>query len=455
MGSRRETAERWIAPPFPSLGHTPWKRLRVIYSALASDAMKTFLPVVLGAALLLLAPVSTSQAAAAVTDTLACDLAPLTDIPAVWALTPEKLEQLYPAPQGASRNPFFTWLTADHSRALFMRHRFTNLTIDLTILDKSVPVEEATVDFVGGKLNGISFSIYNRGDSGTVELSELHRRSAKCNEALRRMLGVVPAPRHADPAQGLLAEGWTWISQQGMACLETNPELEKGKAEYMRMRLAPRDARGAIAASMRERRGGSTLTELAGAVKRNPAGDVWIEGVPMVDQGPKGYCVVASAQRLFEYFGISCDEHQLAQLAGSQAQGGTNSADMMKALQSIDGSFKTQFKPLMLLYMDHSLRDPRTQKRMEEKEFLKLITEYTGKGIPLLWGLELGRYPEEPPLKIQGTGGHMRLIIGCNAKTGQLIFTDSWGPGHELKRMKLADAFAETHGLFAMQPTTH
>ncbi|HSI10927.1 MAG TPA: hypothetical protein VK961_02730, partial [Chthoniobacter sp.] len=235
--------------------------------------MKTFLPVVLSAALLVLAQVSASKAAD--TNSMPCDLGPLADIPAVWALTPEKLEQLYPSPQGATRNPYFTWLTADHSRALFMRHRFTNVVIDLTILDKTIPVEEATVDFVGGKLNGISFSIYNRGDSGTVDLSELHRRSAKCNEALRRMLGVVPAPRHADPAQGLLAEGWTWISAQGMACLETNPELEKGKPEYMRMRLAPRDAKGAIAASMRERRGGTTLTELASSVKRNPAGDVW------------------------------------------------------------------------------------------------------------------------------------------------------------------------------------
>jgi len=55
---------------------------------------------------------------------------------------------------------------------------------------------------------------------------------------------------------------------------------------------------------------------------------------------------------------------------------------------------------------------------------------------------------------MQEGGGHMRLIIGCNPKTGQLIFTDSWGAGHEMKRMKIADAFQETHGLFAMQPTT-
>jgi hypothetical protein len=420
-------------------------------SAIALAAMKTFLSPVLGAALVFLAHVSAVNAA----DTMPCDLGPLLDIPAVWALTPDKLEQLFPNPPGAKRNPFYAWLTSDRSRALFMRHRFTNLTVDLTILDKTIPIEEAVVDFQGGKLNGITFSIYNRGDSGSVELQELQRRSTKCNEALRKSLGVVPAPRRADPAQGLLAQGWTWISPQGMACLEYNPELERGKAEYLRMRIAPRDAKGAIAASMRERRGGTTLSELVASVKRNPQGDVWIEGIPMVDQGPKGYCVVASTQRLFEYYGISCDQHQLAQLAGSQAQGGTSSGEMMKALQAIDGPFKTQFKVIMALYSDGRLREARNLKPVDEKEFQKLILDYVGKGIPLLWGLELGRFPEEPPLKMQEGGGHMRLIIGCNSKTGQLIFTDSWGAGHEMKRMKISDASQATHGIFAMQPTTH
>ncbi len=412
--------------------------------------MKTLLRALVGTALMAFAYVAATNAA----DLMPCDLGSLVDIPAVWALTPDKLEQLFPKPQGATTNPYYAWLTSDHSRALFMRHRYTNITIDLTIFDKTIPVEEAIVDFQAGKLNGITFSIYNRGDSGTVDLGELKRRSAKCNETLRKSLGVVPAPRRADPAQGLLAEGWTWISTLGMASLEYNPEFERGHPEYLRMRIAPRDAKGAIAASMREHRGGSTLSELTAAVKRNSQGDVWIDGVPMVDQGPKGYCVVASAQRLFEYYGISCDEHQLAQLAGSQAQGGTSVLEMMKALQSIDGSFKTQFKALMLLYSDHSLREFRNQKRVDEKEFQKQVLEYVSKGIPLLWGLELGKFPEEPPIKVQEGGGHMRLIIGCNPKTGQLIFTDSWGPGHEMKRMKISDAFQATHGVFAMQPTT-
>src|SRR4051794_35820108 len=108
--------------------------------------MKILLRAVLGASLLVVASVSATKAA---DNTLPCDLGPLANIPAVWALTPDKLDQLFPIPAGAKTNPYYQWLTADHSRALFMRHRFTNVTIDLTILDKTIPIEEATVDFVG------------------------------------------------------------------------------------------------------------------------------------------------------------------------------------------------------------------------------------------------------------------------------------------------------------------
>src|SRR5262245_9133104 len=85
-------------------------------SVLTLAAMKTLLGAVLG--LSLLAYVSSARAA----DTMPCDLGPLLDIPAVWTLTPDKLEQLFPKPEGAKANPYYQWLTSDRSRALFMRH---------------------------------------------------------------------------------------------------------------------------------------------------------------------------------------------------------------------------------------------------------------------------------------------------------------------------------------------
>jgi hypothetical protein len=46
----------------------------------------------------------------------------------------------------------------------------------------------------------------------------------------------------------------------------------------------------------------------------------------------------------------------------------------------------------------------------------------------------------------------MRLIIGYNDTKKEIIFSDSWGAGHEMKRMAAPDASAATMGLYLLQP---
>ena len=123
----------------------------------------------------------------------------------------------------------------------------------------------------------------------------------------------------------MLTEGYTWISARGKAVLENNPrDRSNGKVEFLRMRLAKRDAGGVYEAATQTRAGASVrLSDLPRNVKRHDDGSIYIHGIPMVDQGAKGYCAVASAQRLFEYYGIPSDMHQLAQIAGSTPDGGT------------------------------------------------------------------------------------------------------------------------------------
>jgi hypothetical protein len=53
----------------------------------------------------------------------------------------------------------------------------------------------------------------------------------------------------------------------------------------------------------------------------------------------------------------------------------------------------------------------------------------------------------------QTHGGHMRLLIGYNSKTQELLYTDSWGKGHELKRMPAGQAWCMTMALYTMAPT--
>ena len=181
----------------------------------------------------------------------------------------------------------------------------------------------------------------------------------------------------------------------------------------------------------------------------------------MVDQGNKGYCVAATTQRAFEYYGIGADMHQIAQIAESDPKKGTSTLLMAKQLDKIDYRFKTR---LDIIGMGSSgkLTDVKVKKgeyyvgkEVDERKFLKEIHSYIDSGLPLLWALELGRYPEKTQLNPQTAGGHMRMIIGYNDSTEEIIFSDSWGSGHEFKKMKMSDAYKATHGLFVLKPTVH
>lgn len=393
---------------------------------------------------------------------LACALDALVSVPGAWAVTPEDLDKSFAVPAGVKveKNPYFDWLTQSKERAHFIKRPFTNLAIELTILEGSLPVEEAIIDFRKGKLNGVTLSLYNRGDSSAITGEEFERRFKGAGRHLGEQLGTRPRRREADPGQGLLVEGWLWSSEKGYAMLEYNPEAMKGgQAEFLRLRLAPRDGQGAMFALMSGKHSAVSISQLPKNVEKSAEGDVWIGGVPMVNQGPKGYCVVASCQRLFEYYGIPCDQHQLAQVAGSDASRGTSSLAIAEALGKIDYRFNTRFSIIGLLTTKGRLhevdgRDMVVGKPLPATDFEKKIKTFIDRGIPLLWSLELGRFPEEPAINLQEGGNHMRLIVGYNEKTGKLIFSDSWGAGHEQKRMTLRDAYQATHGLFVMLPTT-
>ncbi len=82
--------------------------------------------------------------------------------------------------------------------------------------------------------------------------------------------------------------------------------------------------------------------------------------------------------------------------------------------------------------------------------FQREVQTHIDAGIPLLWTVQLGLIPE--PGIPQSGGGHMRLIIGYNTKTQEILFSDSWGAGHELKRMPAADAWTITTGAMSIEP---
>jgi hypothetical protein len=199
--------------------------------------------------------------------------------------------------------------------------------------------------------------------------------------------------------------------------------------------------------------------------------------------------VVAAAERVLRYYAIEVDQHELAQLSASSAAEGTDPRKMVEGLKRVGTRLGLRIKVLedfdfddflklvdrynasakraklpQLTYghmvdvgalydaMDASLlREVRLKQQGDFGRFKSDVTGNVERGFPMLWSVHLGKVPETPALP-QGGGGHMRLIIGYNQATGEVLYSDTWGRGHELKRMKWEDAWTITGGLYLVEP---
>jgi hypothetical protein len=263
-------------------------------------------------------------------------------------------------------------------------------------------------------------------------------------------------------------------------------------ADYVRVTMYPKG--GAKEKASAKSGGIVSKTKAKSHVKKNADGDVWIDGVPMVDQGQKGYCAAATSERVLRYYGFNIDEHEIAQSAGTTAQGGTSISEMVETVRTVGSKCRLGFSSVvsmtsgmgdvekdieqynkaaqsegeqeisMSMFMIgnvvhpgdmHAAMKPKVVKKMRMKDsrykkFLAGVKTQVDQGIPVFWGVTLGMFPE--PGLPQAAGGHMRLIIGYNQKTHEVLYSASWGAGHELKRMPEDWAFAITHDAFFLRP---
>ena len=245
---------------------------------------------------------------------------------------------------------------------------------------------------------------------------------------------------------------------------------------------------------------------IADNVIRDPRGDVFVDNIPMVDQGQKGYCAAATSERVMRYYGVEVDEHEIGQAAGTTADGGTSTKEMKETIDMIGKRFRLATQTLYgdfdknvddriqglekevasynkaakklkkaeiaeSVYIHRSGNmiqyDPRAvdtamdpevlmdmkvngAQKSRYRKFMSDIHQYVNQGIPLIWGVKFGVYPE--PNTKQELGYHIRLIIGYNDKKREILYSDTWGSGHELKRMPADWAWTISRCLMVMKP---
>ncbi|MBI5683786.1 MAG: C39 family peptidase [Verrucomicrobia bacterium] len=306
-----------------------------------------------------------------------------------------------------------------------------------------------------GRVTQVSMVFANTGDRCNPK--QFERDTQAIEAALKPLLG--------EPTQTFFGQTrkirykvrrWNW---KGHAILLETPENYVG-VRVVPAELADREGRAEVIAYQQLR---DTLSQ---RVKRRDNGDVTIAEIPMVNQGPKGYCAPATWERYLRYIGIQADMYVLALAGQTKVGGGTYANLMFENVESLARRNGRRFEQLNLTLTVQNL------------------AKYIDKGFPLMWGIffdpemdkaisarskerltvtdwkawleklksarnvskvgpKMIQMPDSP-----GSGevsnGHIRMIVGYNAKTGEVAISDSWGKRFEERWTTVEEARAMT-----------
>lgn len=359
-------------------------------------------------------------------------------------------------------------------------------------------VVELIARFTAAKLTRLEISLYNRGDTGEMPEALFQQKLKNIATYLDQVFDYKTTPKkhRARLVKSKIFHA-IWRSSSITAKLRwSESKLDRNeRPEFISLYIYPANGNTMSTKASVDKK------NLPKRVKTDKAGNQYLE-VPMVDQGAKGYCVVAVIERVMKYYGSDVDQNLLAELVNSSATQGTSLQEMRTVLRTADSKLGVKFKTLyenraiynfgkfsiMLKKYNKMARrahgkrlkinlflvpgktqhiydpvkfiyntDPEIFANMRMKYYsraakrvFKDIEKYITCGIPILWSVQLGIYPEKGILLTKG--GHMRLIVGFNRKIKTIFYSDSWGRGHELKKIPYKQAWAMTSGIYLIQP---
>ncbi|GAA5122490.1 hypothetical protein JIN84_10090 [Luteolibacter yonseiensis] len=338
----------------------------------------------------------------------------------------------------------------------------------------AMPYSVALYSNEGGLATSMSIVYANKGDFGsTAGMGQDHFKGGTTATAktltaameqdeqtvaaaLTSVLGAGKTERYGEGKTRRKVTRWDW---NGQAFLLSNEE-----GEYVSLAIVPPE--------LADAGGKSSLTKDADVKKRLLAsivkadnGDVSISEIPMVDQGPKGYCVPATFERAMRTMGLEADMYLLAMVGQSQAGGGTSVELLLDNVRH------------QVLSKGRRIKDePISELRVRD------VKRYIDQGIPIMW--RLCSMPAYNKIADQNTATrakvtdwktyateiataaaelakstkpeeqyHVCMIIGYNEATQEIAVSDSWGASFERRWVPVSVAnWASNGGIFMILP---
>jgi hypothetical protein len=227
--------------------------------------------------------------------------------------------------------------------------------------------------------------------------------------------------------------------------------------EYVSLRILPSEALDSSGVERVRKKDLQAI--LAGRVERRDNGDVILTDMPMVNQGPKGYCVPATWERVLRYMGIPADMYILAMAGDTGVGGGTATRELSHGARQL------------------VRRYGRTMQTQRARIIVREIARFIDKGIPIIWSMYVVEELNEAitrrmnarrmvsdwkewsellkparkdarRIKTDNAGNHICMIIGYNSATDEIAISDSWGPAYAERWMTIEEAEAISRGEF-------
>jgi hypothetical protein len=282
------------------------------------------------------------------------------------------------------------------------------------------------------------------------------RDEAAVSDALAKTLGPAETQHFGEGKSRRSIRRWDW---NGHSLL-----LSAEEGEYVSLLIVPLDFAegGGRTARMKD---GELRDRLRESVVREANGDVYLSQIPMVNQGPKGYCAPATFERAMRTMGIESDMYLLAMIGESKMGGGTS---VEKLLENVRSAIHRKGR---------RTRDEKT-KDLRIRDVKRQIDE----GIPVMWTMmSVSDYNKAAnantakrksvtdwsayAMEIAASAAviakqdkpddahHICMIVGYNEATNEFAVSDSWGPSFERRWVPVPVAnWASQGGLFMILP---
>ncbi|RYD30865.1 MAG: hypothetical protein EOP87_15845, partial [Verrucomicrobiaceae bacterium] len=201
-----------------------------------------------------------------------------------------------------------------------------------------------------------------KGGTDATEKS-LAEAMAKDEEAISKsltsVLGQPKVQRFGEGKSRRTIQRWDW---NGHSFLLSNEE-----GEYVGLTIVTTETADAGGKSLRIR-DEDLKKRLIDSVKTEPNGDVHITHIPMVDQGPKGYCVPATFERAMRTMGMDADMYLLAMVGQTGIGGGTVVEYLVDGIRSQVYS-----------------KGRRTKDEPVKEVKIRDVKRYIDQGVPVMW----------------------------------------------------------------------